>query len=116
MNPRHHLDPATLVSHAAGALSPEMAAVADTHLEVCAHCRRQLADAEHVGGVLLSQQQPVLPEPQRAERLREDMLARLGLPLPVAVVHADPVPEALHRNADALPRPPSEHDRDDAQG
>ena len=55
MNPRHHLDPATLVSHAAGALSPEMAAVADTHLEVCAHCRRQLADAEHVGGVLLSQ-------------------------------------------------------------
>ena len=26
MTPRHHLDPATLVSHAAGALSPEMAA------------------------------------------------------------------------------------------
>jgi len=105
MTPRHHLDPATLVSHAAGALSPEMAAVADTHLEVCAHCRRQLADAEHVGGVLMSQQQPVLPEPRRAERLREDMLARLGLPLPAAVVHADPVPEVLHRNADALPRP-----------
>ena len=59
-----------------------MAAVADTHLEDCAHCRRQLADAEHVGGVLLSQQQPVLPEPQRSQRLREDMLARLGLPLP----------------------------------
>jgi len=39
MSPRHHLDPATLVSHAAGALSAAMAAVAATHLEGCAHCR-----------------------------------------------------------------------------
>lgn len=105
MSPRHHLDPATLVSHAAGALSPEMAAVADTHLEACAHCRRQLADAEHVGGVLLSQQQPVLPEQPRAERLREDMLARLEQPLPAAPLRADDAPASSRRNADALPRP-----------
>lgn len=105
MIPRHHLDPATLVSHAAGALSPEMAAVADTHLEACAHCRRQLADAEHVGGVLLSQQQPPLAEPQRAERLREDMLARLGQPLAAPPMHAHDAGEAPRRSADALPRP-----------
>lgn len=105
MNPRHHLDPATLVSHASGALSPEMAAVADTHLEVCAHCRRQLADAEHVGGVLLSQQQPALAEPQRAERLREEMLARLGQALPAARPGADDAAATPTRNLDALPRP-----------
>ncbi|MDE2408524.1 MAG: ChrR family anti-sigma-E factor [Xanthomonadaceae bacterium] len=104
MSPRHHLDPATLVSHAAGALSPEMAAVADTHLEDCAHCRRQLADAEHVGGVLLSQQQPAAPEPQQATRLREDMLARLSQPLPAAAKDLSETADAP-RSLDALPRP-----------
>lgn len=103
MTPRHHLDPATLVSHAAGALSPEMAALADTHLEGCAYCRQQLAAAEQVGGVLLSQQQPATPEPQQAERLREDMLARLQQPLPAARGHSDTVDAP--RSLDALPRP-----------
>ena len=104
MTPRHHLDPATLVSHAAGALSPEMAAVADTHLEGCAYCRQQLAAAERVGGVLLSQQQPAAPEPQQAARLREDMLARLQQPLPAAANEPSETtnaPRSLH----ALPRP-----------
>lgn len=105
MSPRHHLDPATLVSHAAGALSPEMAAVADTHLEACAHCRRQLADAEHVGGALLSQQQPPQAEAQRSERLRDDMLARLRQPLPTAPLHARDEPGESKRDADAMPRP-----------
>ncbi len=104
MTPRHHLDPATLVSHAAGALSPEMAAVADTHLEGCAYCRQQLAAAEQVGGVLLSQQQPSAPEPQQAARLRGDMLARLQQPLPAAVNHPSETPDAP-RSLDALPRP-----------
>ena len=103
MTPRHHLDPATLVSHAAGALSPEMAAVAATHLEGCAYCRHQLAAAEQVGGALLSQQQPPAPEPQHAARLREDMLARLQQPLPRPrdASAADEAPRSL----DALPRP-----------
>ena len=56
MTPRHHLDSATLVSHAAGALSPALAAVAATHLHACVHCRGQLAQAEQVGGALLHQQ------------------------------------------------------------
>ena len=103
MTPRHHLDPATLVSHAAGALSPEMAAVADTHLEGCAHCRRQLAEAEHVGGALLLQQQPVAAEPVLAGRLRDDMLARLREPVPAP----KPAPETAPARppVDALPRP-----------
>lgn len=103
MIPRHHLDPATLVSHAAGALSPEMAAVADTHLEGCAYCRRQLADAERVGGSLLAQQQPGMEDPARGERLRADMLARLQQPLPPARPAADTAP--ARPPVDALPRP-----------
>ena len=54
MNPRHHLDPATIVSHAAGALSPEMAAVVATHLEGCGHCRQAVAQAEGIGGALIA--------------------------------------------------------------
>ena len=50
MTPRHHLDPATVLSHAAGALSQEVAAVVATHLEGCATCREAVAQAEGVGG------------------------------------------------------------------
>lgn len=77
MTPRHHLDQATLLSYAAGALSPEMAAVAATHFEVCRHCRSRLADADHIGGALLKQQQPTEADVASAARLRGDMLSRL---------------------------------------
>lgn len=77
MTPRHHLDPATVVGHAAGALSPEAAAIVAIHLEDCAHCRRALGQAERVGGLLLEQQ--VAPPPAgRHEALRADMLQRLA--------------------------------------
>ncbi|MEW5836341.1 MAG: ChrR family anti-sigma-E factor [Pseudomonadota bacterium] len=76
MTPRHHLDEATLVSYAAGALSDGMRAVAATHLEVCSHCRSQLAGAERIGGVLLSQRQPT-DAGDRFPQLRAEMLARL---------------------------------------
>lgn len=100
MTPRHHLDSATLVSHAAGALSPALAAVAATHLDVCAHCRGQLAQAEQVGGVLLLQQQPG-PLSARATELRSDILVRLQQPLP-APTESAPLP--AHLPTDILPR------------
>lgn len=103
MSPRHHLDPATLVSRAAGALSPQMTAVADTHLLVCAHCRRQLAQAENVGGALLSQQQPPHSEVDRTNHLRMDMLERLHAPLPAALEMAETL--TARPAADELPRP-----------
>ncbi len=105
MTPRHHLDPATLVSRAAGALSPEMAAVADTHLEVCSHCRRRLAHAEHIGGALLQQQQPVACSSGRADQLREDMLSRLRQPTRVVAPAEVADAEIGSRSVDALPRP-----------
>ena len=100
MTPRHHLDSATLVSHAAGALSPALAAVAATHLDACAHCRGQLAQAEQVGGALLQQQQPASPS-ARATELRSDILVRLQQPLP-APTESAPLP--AHLPTDILPR------------
>lgn len=101
MMPRHHLDSATLVSHAAGALSPALAAVATTHLDTCAHCRRLFTQAEHVGGSLLLQQQPSA-SPREAQ-LREDILRRLGEPLPAQ--RSEPAPLPAHPSTEALPRP-----------
>lgn len=94
MNPRHHLDQATIVSFAAGALSPEMAAVAATHMEVCELCRERLSDAERIGGALLGQQQPAEADMARAAHLREAMLGLL-----------DEEPKIEARTADApMPR------------
>lgn len=81
MNLRHHLDPATVVAYAAGAVAPEFAAVAATHLAGCATCRKRVAGAERIGGLLLEQQQPLaVLEPQRSAQLREAMLQRLADP------------------------------------
>lgn len=102
MSPNHHLDPATLVSRAAGALSPEMRAIVDTHLDACVECRGALARAEDVGGWLLEQQKP-LPATRHAA-LRADMLERLeragapGRAPPADAPPADPdrLPAPLH--------------------
>ena len=100
MSPRHHLDPATVVSYAAGALSPELAAVAATHLDVCAECRRSVARAEAVGGTLIGQQQP-LPTPRQAQ-LRADILEQLG---PQASSAPPQLREAPVHDPDRLPAP-----------
>jgi len=88
MTPRHHLDEATVVSFAAGALSPEMAAVAAAHLEACRHCRELLGDAEQIGGLLLGQQH-ARADAARSVQLRQAMLGLLD--------------EALSANVPAMP-------------
>jgi len=99
MTPRHHLDAATVISYAAGALSPEVAAIVAVHLEACGTCRATVTRAEAVGGVLVQQQLPDA-DAARSERLRADMLARMAAP-------AEPVPTraATPADPDALPRP-----------
>ena len=37
MSITHHLDPATLMSYAAGGLAPALAAVAAQHIAMCPH-------------------------------------------------------------------------------
>lgn len=101
MNPRHHLDPATVLSHAAGALLPELAAIVATHLEGCAACREAVAHAEGVGGQLIEQQhaQPALEA--RAQQLRTAMFERLAATPP-----AQPRASRPHsRDPDRIPTP-----------
>jgi putative transcriptional regulator len=101
MTPRHHLDPATVLSHAAGALPQELSVVVATHLEGCATCREAVARAEGVGGLLINQQhaQPALEA--RATALRASMLDRLD-----AVQPATPrAPRETHHDPDRIPAP-----------
>lgn len=53
MSISHHLDDATLVSFAAGGLSPALAAVAREHILRCDRCRKELKIAERLGQGLL---------------------------------------------------------------
>jgi putative transcriptional regulator len=101
MTPRHHLDPSTIVSYAAGALAPEVAVVVATHLDGCATCRRRVADAERIGGLLVEQQQPAEAPANHAGHLREQMLARVE-----ATRDAGP-----RQTATAIAVPPHDPDR-----
>lgn len=107
MTPRHHLDEATVLSFAAGALSAEMSAVAATHMEVCRLCRRRLADAESIGGALLGQQHPTSTDAARGARLREAMLGLLDEQPGIGVhpIDARMQPIGASATADCLPQP-----------
>jgi len=53
MNLRHHLDDATLMAYAAGAVTEGFSLVIAAHLELCGRCRDRVAEAEALGGRLL---------------------------------------------------------------
>lgn len=65
----HHADDATLMAYAAGAVTEGFALVIAAHLEKCPRCRDRVADAEDLGGELLSE----LPK----EDLSADGLAKV---------------------------------------
>lgn len=56
---RHHPNEATLLSHASGGLPTALSAIVATHLAVCPTCRARTAEAEAIGGALLSAVEPV---------------------------------------------------------
>jgi putative transcriptional regulator len=87
MIPVHHPGDDLLVAHAAGSSGEGLSLLVATHLALCAPCRRKLADAEVVGGALLSDIAPA-----RLERSVDEALVLLG-------------PEVLPPKA-APPRPP----------
>lgn len=101
MTPRHHLDPATVLSHAAGALSQELSAVVATHLEGCATCREAVARAEGVGGLLINQQHAQPASETRAQALRAAMLERLDATPPAA----PRAPAPRSNDPDRIPTP-----------
>ena len=104
MSPNHHLDGATVVAYAAGALSPAMAVVSATHLSSCSHCRTQLRHAEQLGGALLEQRQPGEADTSRREHLRAAMLRRLG-EVPVEPALSMLARDASDADPDRLPAP-----------
>ncbi len=55
MNRFHHADDSTLMTHAAGALPEGLSLVLTAHLETCQRCRERVADAEQLGGSMLSE-------------------------------------------------------------
>lgn len=108
MNPHHHLDDATLLSYASGALSEAMVIVAATHLEVCSQCRDRMHDADTIGGLLMVQQN-VLDDGTDSDRLdvlRAAMLEQLQAEPPVCASKNDSdTAEPLAADPDLLPTP-----------
>ena len=74
----HHLDDATLMSFAAGALPDALSAVAAAHIAMCPRCRREVGTLESVGGALLAELSPAAldraePPASAAANLAETM-------------------------------------------
>jgi putative transcriptional regulator len=64
----HHLDDATIMSFAAGALPAALAAVAAAHAAMCPRCRLEVAAMERLGGAVVADLAPVAferPDPLR---------------------------------------------------
>lgn len=55
MNPRHHPSADVLATYAAGACEPGFGLVVGAHVEVCPHCRAQVAGFEAASGGALSE-------------------------------------------------------------
>jgi putative transcriptional regulator len=90
----HHLDDATIMSFAAGALPAALAAVAATHAAMCPRCRGEIAAMERLGGAAMADLAPVgfeRPDPLRpmpsdaVDTVRHAAGARVGeIPAPMA--------------------------------
>ena len=69
----HHPNDETILSYAAGSLPAAMALVVGCHLQYCSACRERVAQADAVGGSLMSQ----LQEKPLSDGRRESMMALL---------------------------------------
>ncbi|MCG8060577.1 MAG: transcriptional regulator, partial [Candidatus Thiodiazotropha endolucinida] len=58
MNIKHHPDDATILAYAAGAVTEGFSLVLAAHMESCPHCCGRMAEANALGGELLSEMQP----------------------------------------------------------
>jgi putative transcriptional regulator len=54
----HHPDHETLLDYAAGHTREPLALLVATHLALCPRCRREVADMEELGGVILEDDEP----------------------------------------------------------
>jgi putative transcriptional regulator len=97
MSIAHHLDDATLMSLAAGTLTPALAVVAASHVALCPQCRRDLATFEAAGAALLADLAPIplsieppsMPQPAHSPSIEATMPS--DLPPPLAIVVGRPL-------------------------
>lgn len=94
MKPQHHLDRSTIIAYAAGTLDEAFNIVVASHLAWCDTCRREVRDAEQLGGELLG----TLPEATVSADCRARTLALVDR----AIVHRLP---SVAPSAGELPRP-----------
>lgn len=76
MNPRHHPSSDVLAAYAAGACEPGFGLVVGAHVEVCAHCRAQVAGFEAASGGALSQ----IADADVAGNALQRVMARIDAP------------------------------------
>jgi len=89
--PSRHLDAATLIGYSAGALPVAFAAVAASHLELCASCRAALAAADAIGARLVEQQEGAPLSATARDALQARLSDEIVAPRrPVASAPADP--------------------------
>lgn len=74
MKPRYHPDDSTLVSYAAGSLPESQSLVVACHVRLCPGCQGKIAEAETLGGTLLSNLKPLATSPEKRARF----LSRFG--------------------------------------
>ena len=86
MTVKHHPSEAVLLAYAAGGLGEGLSLLVAAHLSFCPHCRRLVAEAEAVGGVMMEDVAPVALHPGALE----GVLARLDAPAPNATHDAEP--------------------------
>jgi len=88
-NPTHHPSEERLLDYASGASAEPVSLLIATHLALCPQCRRDTAELEMLGGVLLEQ---MPPDPMTPESLAQS-LARImrpeELPQPISTPHED---------------------------
>jgi len=91
MSIAHHLDDATLMSLAAGTLTPALAVVAASHVTLCRHCQIGLTALESVGAALLADlhRVPLASKPapmpvHQPQRVGAQTALPSDLPLPLA--------------------------------
>ena len=70
MSIAHHLDDATLMSLAAGTLTPALAVVAASHVAMCPRCRHGACAFEEAGAALLADLAPIPRSTERAAHCR----------------------------------------------
>ncbi|MES9969592.1 MAG: ChrR family anti-sigma-E factor [Candidatus Thiodiazotropha sp.] len=93
----HHPDDATILAYAAGSVTEGFSLVLAAHMENCPHCRRRMAEANALGGELLSELQPVAMSVNGTEDIwsRIDKASDAEIPEPTIPESVDGVPGIL---------------------